>query len=77
MPVEFKNNTVKLTDLVSIEDAEALFNWFLEIKKPKVDLSELSHIHTACLQLLLVFKPELIALPEQEDLKMFFTEGGR
>jgi len=49
MPVEFKNNTSKLIDLVSIEDAEALFNWLLERKKPKMDLSELCHIHTACL----------------------------
>ena len=73
MPVEFKNNTAKLIDLVSIEDAEALFNWLLERKKPKMDLSELSHIHTACLQLLLVFKPEIIAHPEQEDLKYWLT----
>ena len=73
MPVEFKNNTAILTDLVSIEDAEALFNWLLERKKPKMDLSELSHIHTACLQLLLVFKPEIIAHPEQEDLKYWLT----
>jgi len=72
MPVEFKNNTAKLIDLVSIEDAEALFNWFLERKKPEVDLSELSHIHTASLQLLHVFKPEITGLPEKEDLKMFF-----
>jgi ABC-type transporter Mla MlaB component len=73
MPVEFKNNTAKLIDLVSIEDAEALFNWLLERKKPKMDLSELSHIHTACLQLLLVFKPEIIAHPEKEDLKYWLT----
>jgi ABC-type transporter Mla MlaB component len=73
MPVEFKNNTAKLIDLVSIEDADALFNWLLERKKPKMDLSELSHIHTACLQLLLVFKPEIIAHPEQEDLKYWLT----
>jgi ABC-type transporter Mla MlaB component len=73
MPVEFKNNTAILTDLVSIEDAESLFNWLLERKKPKMDLSELSHIHTACLQLLLVFKPEIIAHPEQEDLKYWLT----
>ena len=77
MPVEFKNNTAILTDLVSIEDADALFNWLLERKKPKMDLSELSHIHTACLQLLLVFKPEIIAYPEQEDLKYWLTEGGK
>jgi hypothetical protein len=73
MPIEFKNNTAKLIDLVSVEDAEALFNWLLERKKPKMDLSELCHIHIACLQLLLVFKPEIIAHPEKEDLKYWLT----
>ncbi len=73
MPVEFKNNTAKLTELVSIEDAEVLFNWFLERKKTKVDLNELIHIHTACLQLLLIFQPEIITLPVQEDLKFWLS----
>uniref|UniRef100_A0A7V6CE59 Uncharacterized protein n=1 Tax=Thermodesulfobacterium geofontis TaxID=1295609 RepID=A0A7V6CE59_9BACT len=73
MPVKFKNNVAKFTDLLSIEDAETLFNWFIKKKKPKIDLSKLNHLHTACLQLLLIFKPKIIALPEQKDLKMFFN----
>ena len=77
MAVEFINDTAKFTDMVSIEEAEALYNWFLEGGKRKIDLSEVSHIHLACLQLLLIFKPEITALPKQDDLRMFLTEGGK
>jgi ABC-type transporter Mla MlaB component len=71
MPVEIKKKEAKLTGVVTIEEAEELFNFFLE-KKPKVDLSEVEHIHTACLQLLLVFKPEIIALPQDKELARWF-----
>jgi ABC-type transporter Mla MlaB component len=80
MPVEFKNNTAKFIDVVTVEDAETLFNWLIERKKPKIDLTDLNHIHTACLQLLLVFKPEITKLPDNEDLRQFLNflqkEGG-
>uniref|UniRef100_A0A7C2K1L0 Uncharacterized protein n=1 Tax=candidate division WOR-3 bacterium TaxID=2052148 RepID=A0A7C2K1L0_UNCW3 len=75
MPIEFKNNKAKLSGLVSVEEAETLFNWLLEKKKPKVDLSELQHLHTACLQLLFLFKPEIIAFPKRDDLRMFLSFG--
>ncbi len=79
MPVEFKNNTAKFIDVITVEDAETLFNWLIEKKKPKIDLSELNHIHTACLQLLLVFKPEITKLSDNEDLRQlldFLYKGG-
>jgi hypothetical protein len=74
MSIEYKNNTAKLVDLISIEDVESLFNWLAERKKPKVDLGELDHMHTAVLQLLLVFKPTITDLPNN-DLKIFLTGG--
>jgi len=73
MGIDLKNNIVKLTDIVTIDDAEILFNWLLEKKKIKVDMAELSHIHTAAYQILLVFKPKYSKIPEN-DLKIFFTE---
>jgi len=72
MPVEIKKKEAKLTGVVGIEEAEELFNFLVEKKKPKVDLSELEHLHTACLQLLLVFKPEIIAFPQDKELALWF-----
>jgi ABC-type transporter Mla MlaB component len=72
MPVEIKKKEAKLMGVVRIEEAEELFNFLVEKKKPKVDLSELEHIHTACLQLLLVFKPEIIAFPQDKELALWF-----
>jgi|YelNatPaOPRAMG01_1025707.scaffolds.fasta_scaffold51806_3 ABC-type transporter Mla MlaB component len=71
MPIEFKNNKAKLTGLINIEDAESLFNWLIKKKKPKVDLSEVNHIHTAALQILLIFRSTIVNFPEN-DLKIFF-----
>ena len=72
MPVEIKKKEAKLTGVLGIEEAEELFNFLVEKKKPKVDLSELEHLHTACLQLLLVFKPEIIAFPQDKELALWF-----
>ncbi|MCI4454083.1 MAG: STAS domain-containing protein [Thermodesulfobacterium sp.] len=72
MPVEIKKKEAKLMGVVGIEEAEELFNFLVEKKKPKVDLSELEHLHTACLQLLLVFKPEIIAFPQDKELALWF-----
>jgi ABC-type transporter Mla MlaB component len=72
MPVEIKKKEAKLTGVLGIEEAEELFNFLVEKKKPKVDLSEVEHLHTACLQLLLVFKPDVVALPQDKELALWF-----
>jgi ABC-type transporter Mla MlaB component len=72
MPVEIKKKEAKLTGVLGIEEAEELYNFLVEKKKPKVDLSEVEHLHTACLQLLLVFKPDVVALPQDKELAHWF-----
>ncbi|WP_353684295.1 hypothetical protein V4D30_00500 [Thermodesulfovibrio sp. 3907-1M] len=74
MAVEIKNSTLKFIDLVTVEDAEAIFNKLLEKKKIKIDMSQCKHIHTAILQLLMVFTPEIIKLPEDKDLKKWIIK---
>ncbi len=71
MALEIKNSTLKFIDLVTIEDAESLFNRLLEKKKVRIDMSQCRHIHTAVLQLLMVFSPEIEKLPEDDDLKIW------
>lgn len=70
MALEFKKNKAIFKEIVNVEEAEPLFEWFLKVKKPEVDMTECSHIHTAVLQLLMIFKPKLI-LPKDEGLKLW------
>jgi len=78
MAIEIKKGLALLKGEVTIEEAEELFNYFLKTKKPRVDLSECEYLHTAVLQLLLVFQPELVKLPEKRELKELLTilKGG-
>ncbi|BAU22811.1 hypothetical protein THC_0415 [Caldimicrobium thiodismutans] len=76
MPLQIKNRIVKFIDIVTIEDTETLFNWFLEKKQGKIDMSKCRHIHTAILQLLMIFKPKIEKLPEDNDLKKWIERGG-
>jgi hypothetical protein len=69
MPIEFDNDTARLQDIVAVHEAEGLYEWLLGQSSPKVDLSGCKHLHTACLQLLMLFRPKIVAMPEDEDLK--------
>ncbi len=71
MGVEIKKSKAYFINTVTVEEAEDVFNWFLKQKKPKVDLSKCKHLHSAVLQLFLIFKPEIIKFPEDEELKVW------
>lgn len=71
MVFEFKGSLAILSGILGIEEAETLYNWLLQEKEKLVDMSECEHIHTACLQLLMVFKPKFKALPERGDLRIW------
>jgi hypothetical protein len=77
MGIEFEANVAKLLGTISIEEAEGLFNWLLETKDAKMDVSQLDHLHTAVFQLLLILKPDIIGTPQANDLKMLLNiQGG-
>lgn len=72
MPVEFKENKAAFTDTVTIEEAESLFEWLLDVSKPEIEMTDCNHIHTSVLQLIAIFKPK-IKLPEDEEFKIWFS----
>ena len=69
MPIAFKRNRVALRGVVSVEEAEGLLEWLHKTKAAKVDLSGLSHLHTADLQVLMVAKAEISSWPEDSALR--------
>lgn len=56
MALEFDEKKIILKDNVSIEEAEQLFEHFLREENSIIDLSQCEHMHTAILQLILLFR---------------------
>lgn len=68
MAVEFIENKAIFKNTVTIEEAEAVFEWLLREKDVEVDMIECEHIHTAVFQILAILKPKIL-LPKDEELK--------
>jgi hypothetical protein len=63
MPLEFREDTVCLTQTCGAEDALALADWLSQTVLPKADLGECTHLHAALLQTLLAYKPAVSVEP--------------
>jgi hypothetical protein len=68
MPIQFLARSAKLTDVVTVEEAEGLLQWILAHPKGKLDLARCTHVHTAALQVLLALRPPVSSLPEDASL---------
>ncbi len=69
MPIELDNDTARFKDIVTVHEAEQLYEWLMGQSPIKIDLSACTHLHTACLQLLMLIKPEIIAMPEDKEIR--------
>jgi Ni,Fe-hydrogenase maturation factor len=69
MAIQFKRSRAVLLDVVAVEEAEGLLDWLQKTKAAKVDLSGLTHLHTANLQVLMAAKPEICGWPEDIELR--------
>lgn len=68
MGIKYEKNIARLTDFVSVEDAEGLLEWLQIQPKRKLDLSHCKHLHTANLQVLMALRPNISAWPEDAAL---------
>jgi hypothetical protein len=68
MPIEFKKNRAIFRDEVSVEEAEGLLEWLQNRPTAKADLSALSHLHTAILQVLMIAKTSISSWPKNAEL---------
>ena len=69
MPIEFKKNRAIFRDEVSVEEAEGLLEWLQKRPTAKADLSALSHLHTANLQVLMTAKTCISSWPKNAELR--------
>lgn len=54
MGIRYLKKHAALEDIVTVEDAEGLFDWLKQQAKPAVTLGKCVHVHTAVLQVLLM-----------------------
>ena len=69
MPIEFKKNRVLFRDEVNVEEAEGLLEWLQTKPNAKADLSALSHLHTANLQVLMAARTGISSWPKNAELR--------
>lgn len=78
MPIIYDKNIAFLEKICEVEEAEEFIKWLKKTKDPVIDLTKTEHIHTAILQIILIFKPEIKALPGnslKDDLKFLINRG--
>ena len=61
MAMNYHNKTLTLSEIVSVEDAEALLALRQKHPKAQLDLSACTHLHAACLQVLMASRPVVVS----------------
>ncbi len=64
MTTVYKESTVVLSEVVSVEEAEDLLEWLHAHPKGMVDLYDCVHLHTAVLQVLMAARPSIASWPK-------------
>jgi hypothetical protein len=64
----YKRNVAVFQDTVGVEDAEAFLAWLNKHPKPKLDLTDCTHIHAAQLQVLLAARLPIDKWPQDTAL---------
>jgi hypothetical protein len=75
MPIEYKRNRIVFRDEAGVEEAEGLLEWLQKKPAAKADLSALSHLHTANLQVLMTAKAEISKWPEDAELRAWLEQA--
>ena len=75
MPVEVKREEglIRICETANIEDAEILFEEIQKNRDVGIDMSECSHLHTSCIQVLFLTRPKIISFPKDSLLCMWLS----
>ena len=77
MAIEYKKNCAVFSEVVSVENAEALLEWLQKKSAARVDLAACTHLHPANLQVLMVAKPVISAWPRDVGLAAWLVTALR
>lgn len=61
--------SARLSEVISVEDAETLLEWLLKHPKGSVDLGHCTHLHTAVMQVLMAARPKISVWPADGPLQ--------
>ena len=75
MALNYHDKTLTLSDIVSVEDAETLLDLRQKHPKAKLDLSACTHLHAACLQVLMASRPVVSAWPSAPNLALWLQSA--
>ena len=69
MPVAYKKNRAIFRDDVNVEEAERLLEWLQNTTAASADLAACSHLHTACLQVMMAAHVTIVQWPQNAELR--------
>jgi hypothetical protein len=75
MGIKYGKTTARLIDFVSVEEAEALFEWLQASPRRKLDLSQCTHLHAANLQVLMATGVTISKWPNDADLHAWLSSA--
>jgi len=64
----YKRNVAHFSDTVGVAEAEGFLAWLQKHPRPKLDLTECTHIHAAHLQVLMAAELPIAEWPRDESL---------
>ena len=73
MAVIYRKNKAIFTEIVGVDEAEALLAWLHKYPKGKIDLSSCSHLHAANLQVLMAAQPSVTTFPSDKAFAGWLT----
>ena len=75
MPIEVQEEKglIKISEIANIDDAEILFEAIQQDKEFGIDLSECSHLHTSCIQVLFLTRPRIVSFPKDDLLCIWLS----
>jgi len=75
MAIAYEKNRAVFSDVVSVEEAEALLEWLQKNPAASVDLAACTHMHPANLQVLMVAQPAIGTWPTDSGLATWLASA--
>ncbi len=67
MSITFRKQVAVFKGVCSVEEAEPLLEWLQSTPRGRINLKGCDHLHTALLQVLMVFRPALSSSPTDRE----------
>ena len=68
MGMDIQENTLVISDILGVEEAESLLEWLLAHRDGQLDLTACVHLHAANLQVLMALRPAIHSWPKDPAL---------